>query len=296
MNVLWKKPLKYGELLDGTFRFLKRRLGLIWLFSLAISLLLNFLLEWWSWDLFRSDLLSADDYNSVFIFFLVKGVIWFCYLYPLLQILAIVLIQDPEQSFSKTIKNIWIHGKKALFAYGLTMVGWGLIFFVFFSIIGLPLYLIIQADGYLSQEISFWIAFYTTLFFFCGPALLLFIRLSLIIPLLTTDKAQLKDVFKQSWLLTKGSTFKVFGGIFSLIVVSMIMKTFNVIIMVLPHLFGTPITFMWEIVFTILIFLVDAILFPLIPIYIALFYFNELIRKEALDIQIKLKQIVPDRR
>ncbi|TCS93869.1 hypothetical protein [Hazenella coriacea] len=300
MNVLWKKPLKYGELLDGTFRFLKRRLGMIWLFSLAISLFFNIFLEWWSWDLFHPDIGGAnpngDAVNKIIMFFLIKGLVWFISLYPLLQILAIILVQDTEQSFSQTIKNIWTHSGKAILAHGIALIGWVVIFFIFFSIIGLPSYLIFQAESFLSQEAAFWTGLYTTLFFFFGPALLLFIRFSLVIPLLVTGNAQLKDVFKKSWFLTKGSTFKVFGGIFGLVIISMIVKTLNVVITFLPDLFGASTTLIWEMIFTILIFLVDASIIPLIPIYFAIFYFNELIRKEALDIQIQLKQIVPDRR
>ncbi len=291
------RPLKFGELLDGTFRIYKRHFWAVWLFVLMFTFPFTLWIEWWY---LQENGVSLDQTavsaEKAIMIQLLSALIWMAVIHPVIQNACADLSRKErigwKQLCATSFYNIW----KIMLCQWLIVLLWAVIFGAILSTVGLPLYSLANSKGADNLDTALWMAFLLCLFLFLLPGVYLFIRLSLVIPILRTEECSIRQSMKRSWELTRGAFGRAFGILVSLLLFSIPLTIILVGMEGLAAAFYPVPDWLWNFVYLLTAVLVNSLMTPLLPIFFGIFYWNQRAVKEAHDLMSQLHHFKDERR
>ncbi|MBS7528984.1 glycerophosphoryl diester phosphodiesterase membrane domain-containing protein [Hazenella sp. IB182353] len=280
--------LHFTELIDGTFRLLRLHFKKLYLLSFCFSLPFLALEVWWI--IYQTESLRSGENSDTFFYYLGGSIQYFFVLfllYPILQYASLQMLNQEELRGTSTIKKTMLHSFRAIFAH-------------------LPFILILTAiSGVIISSI--WLLTPHTqvdiagIVFLCELLIALlasyfFIRFALTIPVFMMERRTLRFAIKKSWTLSRGKVWQTFGalfflGMFKSLIAMLSMSFLDWALWDLAYL-----SLLWYTIGSLITIGIGPILFLFTPLYIALFYQNQLILTEATDIKEQIRRLTPDRR
>ncbi|SEN31668.1 hypothetical protein [Lihuaxuella thermophila] len=291
------KPLKFGELMDGTFRIYKRHFRSVWLFAFLVTSPFTLWIEWWYWQESKLNFAqTAIPAEKEIMILVVSTLIWLAVFHPLIQNACADLSREEvigwKQLFVSSFYNIW----KIMISQWLICLLWGLMFAVIVLTVGLPLYFLARLEGTDDPNLMLWMVFLISLFFFLLPGVYLYVRLSLVIPVLRTEGCSIRQSVIRSWELTRGAFWSTLGILVCLYLVSIPLAFVLVGMEELSATFYLMPDWLRNVVYLLATVLIDALLTPLIPIFFGIFYWNQRAVREAYDLVSQLRLFTGERR
>jgi hypothetical protein len=291
------RPMKFGELLDGTFRIYKRHFWAVWLFVFLITFPFTLWIEWWYLQEAKINLdQTAIPAEKEILILLLSALIWLAFFHPFIQNACADLSRAEKigwkQLFASAFRNIW----KVMLSQWFICLLWVLIFAVILSMIGLPLYFLAHSEGADDPDSVLWMVFLICLFFFLFPGVYLYVRLSLVIPILHTENCSIRQSVTRSWELTRRAFGSAFGILVCLFLLTIPLEFVLVGMEELTAAFDLMPDGLWNAVYLLAAVLIDSLLTPLIPIFIGIFYWNQRAVKEAYDLVSQLQHFTEERR
>lgn len=309
------KPLGFGQVLDYTFRTFGRRFKILIPLTLLLWGIFVFVLELINVQTIFMD--EDADLSIEFALFIVIGlfliVIGYIFTKPILDsaIAHITLKQfaeQPVQSIGEALQGIKNKIGKAIathlimlfvivvgigFLVGIGIIVFAILFGVFDSGIGFDL----SAEESILAAISFLFLFLILFILLSIPAIYLFIRFSLIIPIVVSEDIAFFKAFGRSWELTRFSFWRIFGLYFILRILigivngalSMLVAFTSVALMVVDI---SSVSGQWLIGIVVALFTstLACIPYSLDPILFTLIYMDRRATREGEDIKVKLEQ------
>ncbi len=277
-----RNPLKFGEMVDGVFRLYRKEFKKLFLFAMIGNVILLGWIKWLQFQVMEPGKIPIESFDWFILLWAQLAVSSFFY-FPLLQNLAFQitnkqLIQSDHHPV--TWKQLFVMSFRNL---GKVFIVQGLFFTLlwsFFFLLGSLLFH--QSDVETFQERLMFTS--TTSFYLFSPLILyLAVRFSLLIPVISAEKVGVFQAFKRSWWLTQGR----FGAILG--------RFIFVVLAILPFYLSS--SMIQDVSFypaeqdqtwLMVAFLSDLLLVPLcdwvIPFYFSLVYWDERMRKEAIDL------------
>jgi hypothetical protein len=274
--------------LDGLFRIYRQYFkGLA-----LVSFLMNAVfLGWFNWQYMghvQNQSSSIFDSEQMLFLYLIKVGIYLLIIYPLLQVICHELIiqhfkqMKPSISYRSMIIHSIKHGRKGLLAHGMLVLFLLFFYMLFGSMIYFNFYF---GDPFDRLLISFIIS--TVLFFL--PLAYIFYRFSLVIPIITLEQSSFWQAFLRSWELTRGGYFQTLGKLIWLYLTTIPLQLLEGLIFEVAAYVSFQ-GFWLQLFLFLFEFLFIPLLYPLIPLFFNLVYWDERTRKEAFDLRQKLEQ------
>lgn len=272
------RPMNFGEMIDSTFRSLRKTFWPLWWFFFLFNVPLELFFIYWEY-------FSNNSSNVELILFIAFLIIFLFLLTPIFQNVCINVVIDQlkgeEKKFTlKFLFSIAFDGFGKLFlANALIIISLLLLAVIIILLVGLPVYLFAGSVSLMDQLVTILIVgglIWTI------PASFLGIRLSLTLPILAIEMVSIRAAFARSWLLTKHSYASLTGKWILLFVFQTPFYFLGVYLLeMLEHA-----TFFYDIVFLLL----DPIFVAMIYVFSSFLYIDQRTKKEAFDLQLGLEK------
>ncbi|MBA4543879.1 MULTISPECIES: hypothetical protein [Thermoactinomyces] len=271
-------PYGKRELLDGAFRILRRHLKPYWLLSFLGNL--PFAL-WFNWmdvkQMVSPSAVSAMEMIGVEV---AEILVFLLFLYPFLQNAIYQSVQSGEAGLRFLFRAAWRNGRKVWLAQLILCLFYFALFLVIIGIIGVPIAVLTQSGA--DADFSVLAASFVSFLAICVPGLYFFAKFSFVIPVIHEEGGTVLGSLKRSWSLTKGSAGMIALHIF---ILSFIL---SIPYLVPAELYGVAVVSSPDWLLLTVVYgyqlLIAPFLYPVIPIYLALVFVNERIKKEGHDI------------
>jgi membrane-anchored glycerophosphoryl diester phosphodiesterase (GDPDase) len=275
-----RSPFKLGEIMDGVFRLYRKEFKKLFLFAMIFNVILLGWIKWLQFQVLEPGEIPIESFDWNWLLWVQWAVSGFLY-FPLLQNLAFQMTdrqlfhsEDRQpvtwrQLFFMSFRNLG----KVFIVHGLLIVLLLGLFFLFGSLI------FSQADVETFQDRL--MSTSATSFFLFSPLILyLYIRFSLLIPIISAENAGVLQAFKRSWWLTRGRFWAILGR---LILLNLTILPFYLSSSMLLNVSINPVE--QDQTWIIITFIIDLLLVPLcdwvMPFFFCLVYWDERMRKEG---------------
>ncbi|SFJ49965.1 glycerophosphoryl diester phosphodiesterase membrane domain-containing protein [Thermoflavimicrobium dichotomicum] len=266
--------------LDGVFRVYRKYFKGLWFFCFLVNMILT---GWMQWLYIRQMKRVFGSEQELLLSAIHLGVDLLI-IYPLIQNACHQLwlkhVQNPHTSmgWKQIIRMSFRNSGKIFVANGLL----SLFLLLFFLLFGSIIYTNIDA-GNMYEKIAQMIV--VSVFLFSLPLSFIFIRFALIIPVISVEQKSIGQAFQRSWELTRGRYWLILGRLILLFIVTVPIQIGWG--MLLRLTIESGLWFQW-IAFVLTLAILPLFL-PLVPLMFSLIYWDERVRKEALDLQFRLK-------
>lgn len=272
------RPMSFGELIDSTFRSLRKTFWPLWWFFFLFNMPLELFFIYWEY-------FSNNSSNVELILFIAFLIIFLFLLTPIFQNVSTNVVVDQlkgrEKKFSlKVLFSIAFDGLGKLFlANAITIISLLLLAICIILLVGLPVYLFGSSVSLMDQLATILIV---SGLIWIIPASFLGIRLSLTLPILAIELISIHAAFARSWLLTKHSYVSLMGKWILLFVFQTPFYLLGVYLLeMLEH---AP--FFYDIIFLFL----DPIFVAMMYVFSSFLYIDQRTKKEAFDLQLGLEK------
>jgi hypothetical protein len=265
------RPMRFGELLDGLFRSYRRTFWPLWSFF--------FLIHTPFFLLFITNLLHTFE-----LWLALFAVLYLFILYPLWQsgCTHVVMHQVQKKQPKLTWHTLFLLALRRIWSLwivnALLLIGLLLLSALIGAVVGSPL-LFIDPDSATWEEM-----FWPLLALASLPCLLvvsyLWIRLSLVLPIISVESLSIRQALKRSWALTRHTYWRLLARWLSLLILQV---PLFFIWIVYTDPFTSPKLF--SIVFCAV---TTPIALGLAPILLSLLYIDQRARTEAYDLTLQL--------
>jgi membrane-anchored glycerophosphoryl diester phosphodiesterase (GDPDase) len=275
----YRDPFSKRELLDGTFRTLRRHLKSLWFFSFLGSLPFALWFNWWD----TKQMFSPSDVpdTEVITYQVAEILVLLLFLYPFLQNAIYQSIQNRKAGVRFLFRAAWRNGIRVWLAQSIICLFYLLLFILILGFIGVPVAFLSKTSA--GKDADFiMIAFSVSLLLACLPGLYLFAKFSFVIPFIHEEEVTAWGAVKRSWSFTKGSAGMIALHLFILTLISSIpylvpMEVYGFTVISPPDWLLMAIVYGYQLI-------IAPFLYPVIPIYLTLVYLNERLKKEGHDI------------
>jgi len=292
------RPLEFGEILDMTFRLYKNRFVSIFAITLLLCGPFYFLNEVSTWVILIRSMEVVTEWDAIAIIALLILLLIVIMLFGiiLMPLWFAAVTGISAGAFFRDESFTWIEGLKLAGKYGKKSILTCLLLFalgtayplIYFGSLFIFLLLIDKTGA--ADWVSLILIVFSFLFFIFFT-LYLFIRFSLIFPVMTEEGLAYFSCLKRSWTLTKSSFWRIFGLLFILILldsfITGIPSTINQALLSDPSFYSMGIAM--AISLTITFFL--CLTAPLKMITLVLIYADRRARREGLDLEMQMAQM-----
>lgn len=267
------RPMRFGEMIDGMYRSLRNSFWQIWGVIFLINtpvLLLLISLIWY--DFIRLNLSSV----FLFAFFIYTFIFYPVWQNGCTKMVMHQIQQRKERLAWYTVLRLSrVKIFKLVMANGILISLLSSIFMMVTALIGLPMLLFSTETTWhlwIVVSISGLICFF--------PLTYLWIRFSLVLPVLANETISIIQAYKRSWSLTRHTHLALYARWMAWVILQL---PFVFIWMVYMISVESPQPF-W----IIISLLITPIPLALGPIFLTLIYVDQRMRKEAFDLQLRL--------